>query len=697
MRKYYTLLLYSLLINGLFAQDSVQLNIDTFAWSIDIEDVVVTAQYAPTDSRNVVYPVRQIDRATIEQRGVNNLEQLLNQELNIRISQDLILGSSIRLQGISGQNVKIMIDGVPVIGMVGDDIDLSQIQLDNIERVEIVEGPLSVNYGTNALGGAINLITKKSQLNTVNAEVRAQVESTNRWSTSGLLGIRLWPRLLLQFNGSLKEQKGFNTIDTIATRSYEWNPKKQWSAGSMLRWQRKETQDWVYTFNHFEEKIDNLGAIRRPEFKPYAFDDYYQTMRQDHSIQYKGEWADKYYVNTTVAYNLFKREKNSYRYNFEEKEEIKLGEDAQDTTRFNAFVFRPVFAKQNRSTAFNYELGIDFNYENGYGEKIVDTLSSNEHFTYLVDAALFGILKYQPSAKLTMQLGARAAYNSRYNAPVVPSVNVLYHFSSALSLRLAYAKGFRSPSLKELFYYFVDTNHFIIGNKDLEAETSHNIQAVLDWKKKWREQQYHVSVGTYYNAIKNKIGLYDFVEVDGKLVPAASVGQSSTQYAYFNQSVYRSIGANMRVEWEYKRWQLSLGFAPIGQYNPVSEIDESVSAFTFSYETNSMLSYSIPKWKWQTTLFLRGNDKLIRYYQDYDDNEELITKQSIQDGYQLLDWSMQKALWKNRINLTVGVQNIMDVTRVNISNSSGGAHSGGSGNVPIGVGRNYFMRMVYKF
>jgi len=107
-----------------FGQNST----DSISMYLDLDDIVVTAQYAPTDSRNALHKIRTIKREVIEQRGAVTLEQLLNQELNIRISQDLILGSSLSLQGVSGQNVKIMIDGVPVIGRVGDDIDLSQIK-----------------------------------------------------------------------------------------------------------------------------------------------------------------------------------------------------------------------------------------------------------------------------------------------------------------------------------------------------------------------------------------------------------------------------------------------------------------------------------------------------------------------------------------------------------------------------------------
>ncbi|MEL7342252.1 MAG: TonB-dependent receptor plug domain-containing protein, partial [Bacteroidota bacterium] len=128
--------------------------------SFELEDVVITAQYQPQSLENAVQPIRVIGREKMDQMAAVSLGDVLSNELNIRLSQDIILGQSLSLQGLSGENVKIMIDGVPIIGRQGGSIDLTQINLLDIERIEVVEGPLSVNYGTNALAGTINLITK---------------------------------------------------------------------------------------------------------------------------------------------------------------------------------------------------------------------------------------------------------------------------------------------------------------------------------------------------------------------------------------------------------------------------------------------------------------------------------------------------------------------------------------------------------
>ncbi|MEX2437897.1 MAG: Plug domain-containing protein, partial [Candidatus Babeliales bacterium] len=129
-----------------------------------LQEVVVSAQYLPTSTAKTVHKVEVIDAEKINNMAAVNLRDLLSNNLNIRLSQDNILGSSMSMQGLSGENVKIMIDGVPIIGRQNGNIDLSQINLNNIERVELVEGPLAVNYGSNALAGTLNIITKKRSM-----------------------------------------------------------------------------------------------------------------------------------------------------------------------------------------------------------------------------------------------------------------------------------------------------------------------------------------------------------------------------------------------------------------------------------------------------------------------------------------------------------------------------------------------------
>ncbi|RMG59670.1 MAG: TonB-dependent receptor, partial [Bacteroidetes bacterium] len=115
--------------------------------SLNMEAVVITGQHGAVRASRAAHRVRIIDRQRIEAQGAVTLAEVLGQELNLRINQDPALGAQVQMQGISGENVKILLDGMPVPGRLGGGLDLSQLPLQDIERIEIVEGPMSVEYG----------------------------------------------------------------------------------------------------------------------------------------------------------------------------------------------------------------------------------------------------------------------------------------------------------------------------------------------------------------------------------------------------------------------------------------------------------------------------------------------------------------------------------------------------------------------
>ena len=84
--------------------------------SLGLNEVVVTGQFTPQRVDKSIYNVKVISALQIEEKAAQNLQELLSTELNIRSTQDNILGSGLSIQGLSGENVKLLIDGVPVIG-----------------------------------------------------------------------------------------------------------------------------------------------------------------------------------------------------------------------------------------------------------------------------------------------------------------------------------------------------------------------------------------------------------------------------------------------------------------------------------------------------------------------------------------------------------------------------------------------------
>ncbi len=131
-------LILSLFSVWLYAQSE-----DSLILSVNLDDIVVTAQYLPTEARNSVHKVTVINNREWKEQGVMTLSGLLQRQLTMNVSPDPILGNGLSIQGLGGQNVQIMIDGIPVIGRLGGEIDLTQLDLSRFARVEIITGALS--------------------------------------------------------------------------------------------------------------------------------------------------------------------------------------------------------------------------------------------------------------------------------------------------------------------------------------------------------------------------------------------------------------------------------------------------------------------------------------------------------------------------------------------------------------------------
>jgi len=562
--------LCTILLVGLdaIAQDKQASNIDTAA-SHAIQEVVVTAQYTPGNSDAAVQQIRVIGRKQIDAMGAQNLRDVLTNEPNIRLSQDNILGSSITLQGISGQNIKYLIDGVPIIGRQGGDIDLSQINLAGIQRIEIVKGPLSVSYGNNALGGAINLITKKGQQKDVEAGLQAYYESIGTYNLTGRVGLQK-KRHMVAISGGRNYFDGWNSGDKLSLntsaqpadlrRYQQWKPREQYS-GDVQYTYRLKAASVSYKSSLFSEEITNKGLPRLP-YGEAATDDHYKTMRFDNSIVVNAKAGQGANINFQAAYNQYKRIKNTYARDLTTLgSELSLNPGDQDTSRFTLINSRATLSA-SMNDKFAYEAGYDLNAESAEGLRIKNGRQQ------IADYAVFASAEYKPIAALTLRPGFRYAYNTRYTAPLTPSLNLRYEVGKHIIVRASYAKGFRAPDLKELYFYFVDVNHNISGNEHLQAESSNNFNLSLVYKGSAGSMSFRVDGNGFYNDICNRITLANI---------------TGTEYSYINIGKYLTHGGELTASLLWKNLSLSAGAACIGYYNELSE-GAAVPAYSYSPE-----------------------------------------------------------------------------------------------------------------
>ena len=632
--------------------------------SILYSDIVTTGQYSPTLSTNSIIKVDVLDRDFITSKGANNLRDLLLQEGAININQDAQLGSNISLNGLGGENVKILIDGIPVIGRTNGNIDLSQLSLTNIERVEIVKGPMSTLYGTDALGGVINLISSKDTENKFSVNGIGTYESVGRYNFDLGISTGIDDHYLLM-NFGRHFFGGYSPIED--SRTQLWKPKEQYFVDLDM----KSTLfglDFRYKGGYFEELLISKGELIAPYFEG-AFDNKYKTDRLSNAVFISKQLQNNKNFNFSVAHNNYQRSRNTYFKDLVTLEEILTGDDAeQDTTRFNSTNIRAAFFDEFLNDNLGYSVGIDFNLDNGEGGRIAGSPVINDYAAYIST-------KYMFSDLLTIQPAMRFIYNTKYNAPLVPALNIMSELTDELTVRASYAKGFRAPSLKELYFFFVDASHNIRGNEDLGAESSDAFNLGFSYTLVNDKRVLKLEPNFYYNNIKNKISLANI---------------QSSLFTYVNIGQHRTLGTNISLKYIYDNFYNKFGFNYIGTENFIKGISNGVQ-YTPEVTVNS--SWDSGLFDLKFSLFYKFTGKSPGFV--LNDQEEIENFEI--DSYNNMDFTILRKFEDINTTFSVGVINMFDVTTVNSNQlTAGGAHSGSSSSLPVGYGRTVFAKVEFN-
>lgn len=645
-----------------------------------LDEVIVTGQYEPQSIRKSVYQVRTINNKTIQSRSATSVQQVLNTELGIRFSNDMALGTSdIQLMGMSGRNVKILLDGVPMVDRGETRESLNQIDINTIERIEIVEGPMSVSYGTDALAGVINIITKKPGVEKILVTAKIQEESAgNEYQTFNNEGIHNQNINLSWQKNAWNASAGFSLNNFEGWQGDTTGRVKQWHPKSQLLGNAKVG----YTTGNFtiyyrldalnEDILANGGQIESPLYdNPIARDKKYTTNRFTNQMQSNWLINRKLNMSFLASYTNYKRKTQTTVLDLVTDTRT-LSTDAaeQDVSKFSSAVFRTT-VQYKLSDKLSFQPGLDLNMESASGQRIAGSPSINDY-------AFFVSAEIKPLSIINIRPGLRFIYNSVYDAtPLIPSVNTKFNLSDHLDLRLAYARGFRSPALRELYFNFFDASHSIKGNPDLKAEHSNSFNGSVEWNK----GIYRSVLSGFYNDFNN-------------LINYGTDPNNPTVTMTINVDRFKTTGGTFENSLVYKNLTASVGISYIGRYNELSAMND-LPEFVWSPELNSNISYLAKKIGTTFSLFYKFTGKKPSY-QYISSNGGTSIKLTETSSFNWADISISKAI-KNYLTISGGVKNLFDVTELNnTSTDTGSAHSSGGGAVPYSYGRSFFLGLNFR-
>ncbi len=629
--------------------------------NVQLNELVVTAQTTPQLAKQSIYKVNSFNSTQIAQRGAVSVNDVLSYEVNHFISNDNLLGSSVSIGGIGGQNVKVLVNGVPIMGRENGNIDLGQLSVNNIKRIEMIQGPMSVIYGSNALGGVINIITKTPQKKMAFG-IRSYTESIGKYNFFGDMSLHK-KKHQVQVSLSRNFFQGWTPEDSV-DRYQLWKPKTQYASDLQYNYENKKTKLNYYS-SYLYEKITNKGVPIVNPYDGYAFDEYYKTQRIINSLGLNYVLSTKEQLSFSNSYSIYKRTKNRFRKDLVSLEQFEThGIGDQDTTRFDDINARGTLSsKRIRNT--DVLLGYEYTYELGKSYKLADDEQS------MSDIGVFASATYTHK-KISVQPSCRMTYSNRFNKATTPALHLKYDLNDKTQIRASYARGFRAPTLKEMYLQFVDQNHTIIGNPELKPEIGDHLEFGIEHQAKLAHATLSIGLNAYANAITN-------------LITLAIYNNHGVLRQYANIQEYQNGILNVQAKYASSRlkFNTAMGCILVNKsetlpQHVILEISPNLSYWFKSINTTFNFNYKFNSKQPVLTV----------------DQQFLYTS-----ALHIANASLQKSFFKKSLALQVGVKNLFNLQNTPLSGAvdlQSGGHTSASG-MQLFPERSLFMDIQYHF
>ena len=377
----------------------------------------------------------------------------------------------------------------------------------------------------------------------------------------------------------------------------------------------------------------------------------------------------KSYLDFTFGYSYYKRRRNIYYKDLTTLESFLTdGNNDQDTTIYNNFLFRGYYSNKVKKDKFSFLIGTEFKHDFIRAGRVQGQSQNIGNY------AVYGSIKYQPIQNIIIQPSIRYAYNTRYIAPIIPSVIVQVDFKS-FKFKGFYAKGFRTPSLKELYleFHYNETIN-LWGNENLTAENSDHFMLSAQYDK----GDFKVETKAFYNKIK---GLIDLVQI------------SDIDWRYDNIGYFITKGANINASYSHKSILLNVGYSYIGTYDAQFSSTNFKNQFYYNSNINANLKYLVKKWDAGITVNYKYIDQTNSFYLT---DAGTIENSSIGE-YSILDFSLFKRFFDQKMTIVTGVNNVMNTTEVDlVGNIYGFSTSKNADKLAVLWGRTAFVSLKFK-
>lgn len=687
MYKWILLLISPSFITTSFAQEK-----DTLSGNTAI--TVFTATKTERALSNIAVPVQIIAQKTIQQAGSLRLSDILAEQTGLFMTTGF--GTGVSMQGLNPDYTLILIDGEPLIGRTSGVLDLKRITVGNIKQIEIVRGPSSSLYGSEAMAGVINIITDKPRKNSLGVSSRYGSFNTADFNIKGSVRTN---RINYQGFGNFYRTDGFSIRPNSRERSIA--PIERFTQQHNIGYRFSDRTQLSLNIRHNSELIKNNITV----------------INNGNSINSVGVEKNQD-LNATIqlTHKINERVKNTarlYGTQFNSSQEL-----ISDNGVPYLDAFKQQFARIENQTDITVNEKLELNVGGGYIHETANSTRYDDSKSIKTNRIGYTFLQseWKASNKLTFVGGARYDHNELFAAAFSPKLALQYKINNRFSLKASVGRGFKAPDFRQLYLNFTNTaagSYSVFGTveaqkiinelnrlgqisslepafnqlSNLQPEFSTGFNLGISFQN----EQWQITTNLFRNNIENLI--------DSRLVAYKTGGAQI--FSYLNVKNAFTQGVETDIKFRYnKYWSFSAGyqFLLTGDQSEINAINDG-KVFTrdqngFSRRLNRSEYVGLPnrskhmanlKVQYDHQSFFANARAVYRSKWatlDTDGNGIFNTNDAFAQGFLQLNMATGKS-FNNGLSIQTGIDNLLNYTDVI--------------NLPTLPGRIFYLTLSYNF
>ena len=538
-----------------------------------IQEIVITGTGTQHLLKNAPVQTEVITHKMLQQYGGRSLEDILSGlTASFSFNED-DMGSQMQMNGLGNSYILILIDGKRIHGDVGGENDLAMIDPATIEKIEIVKGASSALYGSDAIAGVINIITRKHTEQGLLMESTTRGGMYNDWRQHNGLGLRFgkWGSLTNFQLGHTDGWQNTATEHTAGTEPPIYDSKNK-TVNRYTNWQVTERLTYNITKDLQLYASGSLYAkrIHRPNGKYAHYDVHtYDLQYHNQSAAVGGQWKLNKYDQVTLDVDW---NRHAYEYLFTANTLVEDYDQSAGTRYYPYYPYLPgqtqLQSDQRRTMAalkgvFTLPQG---NRLNAGAEYRHDWLRSPTRVAGSTvsnwTTALYAQDEWQQDFRNNMSLhlagGLRLNWNEQFGIRLTPKASALWSIGQPWRIRAQWSQGFKTPTTKELYYRYVrqmSGTYLYLGNTGLKPQTSNYFSLGGEYTR----GGLNVTLTAYYNKVRDMIAL---VTIPNYQAPAEYLVQydpvKTRQYQNIEDA--RTWGIDLSARYTWKELSFALGY-----------------------------------------------------------------------------------------------------------------------------------------